>query len=81
MKCAALIFTTAALLTWPAVGDEMHFKHGSIIVECSSQDHDDKGAGDSDRVIIGAGTSVRCDESGHITLCSPISWTRPAAAM
>jgi hypothetical protein len=81
MKGLALIFVTAALLTWPAVGDEMHFKYGSIIVECSRPNHDDKGVGDNYRVVIGAGTSVRCDEAGHIMLYSPISRALPDASL
>jgi len=81
MKYAALILAAGALLSRPAAADEMHFKHGSIIVECSNVDHDDKGVGDSYRVVIGAGTSVRCDEAGRIMLYSPISRALPGASL
>ena len=81
MKSAALILAVGALLSRPAAADEMHFEHGSIIVECSDMNHDDKGVGDSSRVVIGGGTSVRCDEAGHITLYSPISRTLPETPM
>jgi hypothetical protein len=65
----------------PAAANEMHFRHGSTIIECSNLDHDHKGVGDSYRVVIGAGTSVRCDEAGRIMLYSPISRTLPNAAI
>ena len=79
MKYAALILVAGALLSRPAAADEMHFKHGSIIVECSNLNHDDKGLGDGYRVVIGADTSVRCDEAGRIMLYSPISRASPDA--
>jgi hypothetical protein len=81
MKYAALMMALSALLARPVLAEEMHFKHGSITVQCSSPDHDDMGAGDSARVIIGPGMSIRCDEAGHITLYSPYSFTNPAAAL
>ena len=81
MKYAALIISMAALQAGPALAEEMHFRHGSITVQCSSPDHDDMGAGDGASIVIGPNMSVRCDEAGHITVYSPISSTRPAASL
>jgi hypothetical protein len=36
MKYAALILAASALPARPAGDDEMHFRHGSIVVDCSS---------------------------------------------